>query len=156
MGGLASEFARFPLLCKFLDVRTALSVQVHPSSEQAVNLPGFEAGKTEAWLVLRAGENGRVYAGLKPGVTAASLKQALAVGELPDQLASFTPHAGEAVLIPAGTVHALADVVVFEVQQNSDVTIRLPIGTTWTSTPANHEHCRSIRRSPASTSSKAL
>ena len=32
---------------------------------------------------------------------------------------------GDAVFIPAGTVHTLGDVVVFEVQENSDVTFRL-------------------------------
>ena len=42
-----------------------------------------------------------------------------------DQLASFTPKPGDGVFIPAGTVHSLSDVVVFEVQENSDVTFRL-------------------------------
>ena len=42
-----------------------------------------------------------------------------------DQLAQFTPAPGDAVLIRAGSVHSLRDVVVFEVQQNSDVTFRL-------------------------------
>jgi mannose-6-phosphate isomerase len=43
-----------------------------------------------------------------------------------DRLASFTPKPGDGVFLPAGTVHALGgDVVVFEVQQNSDVTFRL-------------------------------
>ena len=38
----------------------------------------------------------------------------------------ISPKAGDAVFIPAGTVHTLGDdVVVFEVQQNSDVTYRL-------------------------------
>ena len=40
-------------------------------------------------------------------------------------LANFRPKPGDGVLIPAGTVHSLGDVVVFEVQQNSDVTFRL-------------------------------
>jgi len=36
------------------------------------------------------------------------------------------PQAGDAVFIPAGTVHTLGnDIVVFEVQQDSDVTFRL-------------------------------
>lgn len=36
------------------------------------------------------------------------------------------PKAGDGVFIPAGTVHSLGgDVVVFEIQQNSDVTFRL-------------------------------
>ena len=47
-------------------------------------------------------------------------------GTLADHLASFTPKPGDAVFIPAGTVHSLGgDVMVFEIQQNSDVTFRL-------------------------------
>ncbi len=42
-----------------------------------------------------------------------------------DHLASFTPKPGDGVFLPAGTVHSLGDVVVFEVQENSDVTFRL-------------------------------
>jgi len=43
-----------------------------------------------------------------------------------DQLAYITPQPGDAVFIPAGTVHALGGgVVVFEVQEDSDVTFRL-------------------------------
>ena len=39
---------------------------------------------------------------------------------------SISPKSGDAVFIPAGTVHTLGDdVVVFEVQQNSDMTFRL-------------------------------
>jgi mannose-6-phosphate isomerase len=124
MGDLAARFDRFPLLLKFLDVRTALSVQVHPTSHTP-NLPHGETGKTEAWVVLQTGANGCIYAGLTPGTTKTSLQHAIAAGTVSDELASFTPHSGDAVLIPAGTVHALADLVVFEVQQNSDVTYRL-------------------------------
>src|SRR5580700_652545 len=42
------------------------------------------------------------------------------------RLLGFTPKPGDAVFTPAGTVHSLGgDIVVFEVQQNSDVTFRL-------------------------------
>ena len=68
---------------------------------------------------------GRIYAGLKPGTTRDDLKQALATRRVADILASFTPRGGDAVFIRAGTVHSLSDVVVFEVQENSDVTFRL-------------------------------
>ena len=38
----------------------------------------------------------------------------------------FTPKSGDGIFLPAGTVHAMGgDVVIFEVQQNSDVTFRL-------------------------------
>jgi mannose-6-phosphate isomerase len=114
MGALAGRFRRFPLLLKFLDAQEMLSVQVHPG------------GKTEAWVVLEAGSKSRIYAGLKPGTTAVDLRHAIKNGTVPRDLACFAPKPGDCVFIPAGTVHSLGgDVVVFEVQQNSDVTFRL-------------------------------
>jgi mannose-6-phosphate isomerase len=126
MGKLAGRFHRFPLLLKFLDAREMLSVQVHPSDVHTDLIPAGESGKTEAWVVLEAGTHSRIYAGLKPGTTAEDLRRALANGTVAEHLACFTPKAGDSVFIPAGTVHTLGGgVVVFEVQQNSDVTFRL-------------------------------
>lgn len=125
LGKLAGHFRRFPLLLKFLDVQDALSVQVHPSDGQAKYLLAGETGKTEAWVVLEAGSRSRIYAGLTPGTTKDTLQQALGNGTVADHLAHFTPKPGDAIIIPAGTVHSLDDVMVFEVQENSDVTFRL-------------------------------
>jgi mannose-6-phosphate isomerase len=125
LGALCGRFARFPLLLKFLDVSGKLSVQVHPSDADRELIPAGNTGKTEAWVVLEAGPGARIFAGLKAFTRAAALREAIAGGTLADRLASFTPNCGDAVLIPAGTVHSLSDVVVFEVQQNSDVTFRL-------------------------------
>ncbi len=125
MGRLAGCFPRFPLLLKFLDVSAALSVQVHPSDAHLGLIPPGETGKTEAWVVIEADAESRIYAGLKPGTTADNLRGALGSGKVEDRLAYFTPKRGDAVLVGAGTVHSLKDVVVFEVQQNSDVTFRL-------------------------------
>ena len=125
-GKLAQRFRRFPLLLKFLDAREMLSVQVHPTAAQTDLLPAGETGKTEAWVVLEAGTESRIYAGLKPGTTADDLRRALTNGAVADHLVCFTPKPGDGVFLPAGTVHALGGgVVVFEVQQNSDVTFRL-------------------------------
>ncbi len=126
MGKLAGRFRRFPLLLKFLDAHEMLSVQVHPSDAHPDLLPAGETGKTEAWVVLEAGTQSRICAGLKPGTTEAGLRRALANGGVASRLASFTPKPGDSIFIPAGTVHSLGDdVMVFEVQQNSDVTFRL-------------------------------
>jgi mannose-6-phosphate isomerase len=125
VGECAQRFPRFPLLLKFLDVRGALSVQVHPSDAQAACLPGSESGKTEAWVVMAAGTKARIYAGLIPHTSADTMREALNKGAVADQLAFFTPKSGDAIFIPARTVHSLSDVVVFEVQENSDVTLRL-------------------------------
>jgi len=126
MGKLAGRFPRFPLLLKFLDVHEMLSVQVHPTKANTNLLPAGETPKTEAWVVLEAGTQSRIYAGLKPKTTEADLRWALTNGTVADHLACLTPQAGDAVFLRAGTVHSLGgDLVVFEIQQNSDVTFRL-------------------------------
>ena len=103
-----------------------VSVQVHPADCQTEFLPAGETGKTEAWVVLEATAKSRIYAGLKTGTTAEELRRALANQTVADDLVSFTPKVGDGVFLPAGTVHSLGGgVVVFEVQQNSDVTFRL-------------------------------
>ena len=125
LGRLAGRYPRFPLLLKFLDVHELLSLQVHPADDRKDLLPAGETGKTEAWVVLEAGAKARIYAGLKPGTTADDLRRAVASGVVADNVASFVPKQGDGVLVPAGTVHSLGDVVVFEIQENSDVTFRL-------------------------------
>ena len=124
LGRLAGRFRRFPLLLKFLDARETLSVQVHPSDQQTKYLPAGESGKTEAWVVLEAGPECRIYAGLKPATTADDLRRTIANRTVADRLASFRPKPGDGIFLPSGTVHSLGDLVVFEVQENSDVTFR--------------------------------
>ena len=103
-----------------------LSVQVHPPDDRHDLIPPGESGKTEAWVVLEADAESRVYAGLKPPRHGRGPAHPLggdggrAAGEVP------RPSVGDGVLIEAGTVHSLGDgVMVFEVQENSDVTFRL-------------------------------
>jgi mannose-6-phosphate isomerase len=143
LGKLAQRFRRFPLLLKFLDALEMLSAQVHPADSQSGMLPAGETGKTEAWVVLEAGTESRVYAGLKPGTTADGLRQALTRGPMADDLACFTPKPGDSVFLPAGTVRALGgDVVVFEVQENSDVTFRL---CDWDHVDSKTGHLRALQ-----------
>lgn len=125
LGEQAAGRDRFPLLLKFLDVRQMLSVQVHPSDNRIGLIPKGDTGKSEAWVVLEADPEARIYAGLKPGTTEADLR-GLTTESAGQHLASFAPKPGQGVMIEAGTVHSLGDgVMVFEVQENSDVTFRL-------------------------------
>jgi len=126
MGKLASRFTRFPLLLKFLDAQTMLSVQVHPSDAHPQLIPAGDTAKTEAWVVIESDKGSRIYAGLRSGTMASILRSSLKDGTITDHLVRIDPKPGDAVFIPTGTVHTLGDgVVVFEVQQNSDVTFRL-------------------------------
>ncbi len=117
---------RFPLLLKFLDAKNRLSVQVHPSDKLAATLDPPDLGKTEAWYVLHANPGSRIYAGLKTGVTREIFIKAIAENRTEDTLHSFQPHAGDCVLIRAGTVHAIGEgCLIAEIQQASDTTFRI-------------------------------
>jgi mannose-6-phosphate isomerase len=117
---------RFPLLLKFLDCNRTLSVQVHPNDEGAARLDPPDLGKMEAWVVLAADPGSVIYAGLKPGVDQAALRQALEAGTCESCLHTIEPRVGDCVFIPPGLVHALGEgLVVAELQQSSDVTFRL-------------------------------
>jgi len=121
------SLGRFPLLCKFLDTRQELSVQVHPNDAQAhARFPG-QAGKTEAWVILDADPaTSRIYAGFKPGVTAEMFRAALGTKSAASLLHAYTPTPGDCIFLPAGTVHAIgSNIRLFEVQQTSDITYRL-------------------------------
>jgi hypothetical protein len=116
MGKRSSRFSRFPLLLKFLDAHEMLSVQVHPSDAHPELIPAGDTAKTEAWVVIEAEKGSHIFTGLRPGTTASNLRQSLVDGTIADRLVSIAPKAGDAVFIPAGTVHTLGnDVVVFEV-----------------------------------------
>jgi mannose-6-phosphate isomerase len=127
VGNAPAPQGKFPLLLKFIDARQELSVQVHPDDERAAKLgPGY-FGKTEAWVILdRCETTSRIYAGFKEGMTADRFRAALAAKTVPATLHSFTPSPGDCVFLEAGTVHAIgANILLFEVQQTSDITYRL-------------------------------
>lgn len=113
---------RFPLLLKFLDARDQLSLQVHPNDAQAKG----DSGKNEACVVLQAGPGAAITYGFRPGVTSEQFLAALGTEHVVDLMHTFRPEVGDTIPIPPGTVHAIGpDLVVFEVQQNSDLTYRL-------------------------------
>ena len=119
---------KFPLLLKFIDAKQELSVQVHPCDRLAVAHRGpGQRGKTEAWVVLdRNEQTSRIYAGFSAGQTEASFRAAVQANAVPATLHCYTPQVGDCVFLEAGTVHAIgADILLFEVQQTSDITYRL-------------------------------
>jgi mannose-6-phosphate isomerase len=118
---------RFPILLKFIHAREPLSVQVHPSDAKARELEGPTAsGKTEAWIVLEADPTARMYSGLQSGVTPEQLRQAIADGNVDELLYIHAPSASDCLFLPAGAVHSIGGgLVLFEIQQTSDLTYRL-------------------------------
>ncbi len=128
LGDFIPADGRFPLLLKFLDTRRELSVQVHPNDEQAARLHGAgHRGKTEAWVILDADEKtSQLYSGFRSGVTEKDFRKAIVAGTVPETLHAFTPKPGDCLFLQAGTVHAIGrDLLLFELQQTSDLTYRL-------------------------------
>jgi mannose-6-phosphate isomerase len=119
--------SRFPILVKLLDCADWLSVQVHPNDAQARTMVGpGEFGKTEAWYFVETSPDARILAGVKPGVGPAELAEAIRNGTVLEVIGEVPVHAGEAILIPAGTLHALGPgLLVYEIQQASDTTYRV-------------------------------
>lgn len=116
----------FPLLVKLIDASQNLSIQVHPDDSQAAERDRL--GKTEAWHVLAADPGSHLYVGLQDGVSQATFLQAAARldGSSAALLRRIPAQVGTTILLPAGAVHALgAGVMVYEIQQPSDLTYRL-------------------------------
>jgi mannose-6-phosphate isomerase len=125
--GTHATGSRFPLLIKLLDCADWLSVQVHPNDEQAAELEGAgELGKTEAWHILEADAGAELIAGIREGTSADDLKAAILRGDVMDYAERWPVGAGDTVMMPAGTLHALGPgLLLYEVQQTSDTTYRV-------------------------------
>ena len=115
---------RFPLLCKILDARDKLSLQVHPPGNKAAELGGEP--KTEMWFIADAAPGAELYVGLKRGVTRAEFERKIRDGSVAECFHRLPVKPGDSMFLPSGRVHAIgAGLVIFEIQQNSDTTYRV-------------------------------
>ena len=124
-GRNCARFAFFPVLTKFIDAASPLSIQVHPSDGYALLHEG-QYGKTEMWHILGAEEGACIYLGLKEDVTRERFAAAVAQNAVCGLLNKIPVHAGETYFIPSGTLHAVGrGVTLFEIQENSSLTYRV-------------------------------
>lgn len=116
---------KLPLLVKFIDAKSDLSIQVHPDDEMA-SREHDKMGKSEMWYILDAEPGAFLYSGFKEQLTDEQYKQKIADGTITDALARHDVKAGDVFYIPAGRVHAICGgILLAEVQQSSDVTYRI-------------------------------
>jgi mannose-6-phosphate isomerase len=115
----------FPLLIKFIDAKTELSVQLHPNDKLARERHN-SFGKTEMWYILQADENARINIGFKESIDKATYLKHLQNGTIVDLLNFEKVQEGDAFLINTGKVHAICGgVLLAEIQQTSDITYRI-------------------------------
>jgi mannose-6-phosphate isomerase len=118
----------FPLLVKFIFPTDKLSIQVHPDDTYASvhEKAAGGRGKTEMWYVFSAEPGARVLVGLNPDVDKQAFVQSLEQHTVESLFESYAAHAGDTIFIPAGTPHTMGSgMIVFEVQEYSDLTYRL-------------------------------
>jgi mannose-6-phosphate isomerase len=116
---------QFPLLFKYLDAKTDLSIQVHPNDALAKKRHN-SFGKTEMWYIMQADENARIIVGFKEKSNAKEYVAHLENKTLLDLLEEVKVITGDVFFLETGTVHAIgAGLVVAEIQQTSDITYRL-------------------------------
>ncbi|HPF87364.1 MAG TPA: class I mannose-6-phosphate isomerase [Candidatus Limiplasma sp.] len=114
-----------PVLVKLIDAKQNLSVQVHPNDDYA-RVHEHDNGKSEMWYILEADRDAYLYVGFNRAVTREEVKRRVADGTIEEVLHKLPTHPGDAVFIPAGTVHAIgAGNLILEIQQSSNATYRL-------------------------------
>ncbi len=117
----------FPLLIKFIDAASDLSIQVHPDDAFAAAHHGPDAkGKTEMWYVLGADPGAYLYSGLSAKLDPESYAAHIADDSITDVLARHDIAPGDVFFLPAGRIHAIcAGSFIVEIQQTSDLTYRI-------------------------------
>lgn len=115
----------FPLLIKFIDAASPLSVQVHPNDEVARRRHG-SPGKTEMWYVMKAAPGAYLLDGFSRVVTPDEYEARVADHTLPDVLRRCDVREGDVYFLPAGRVHSIGPgCFICEIQQASDITYRI-------------------------------
>ncbi len=116
---------QFPLLFKFLDAKTDLSIQLHPNDELAKKRHN-SFGKTEMWYVMQADENARIILGFKENSSPEEYLDHLKNKSLPSVLQGYYVKKGDVFFIETGTIHAIGGgILLAEIQQTSDITYRV-------------------------------
>lgn len=125
IGTNCDRFEEFPILIKFIDARDNLSIQVHPDNAYALKNEG-QYGKTETWYIVDAKEGAGIYYGVKEAMTKEEFADKIANNTVLDALNFQKVKKGEMYFIESGTIHAIGkDVLIAEIQQNSNVTYRV-------------------------------
>lgn len=115
----------FPLLIKFIDAKTDLSVQLHPNDELAKQRHN-SFGKTEMWYVMQADKGSKLNIGFKKDLDKREYLEYLDNGKITELLNFEEVKKGDSVFINTGKVHAIGGgVLLAEIQQTSDITYRI-------------------------------
>ena len=116
---------KFPLLIKFIDAKSDLSVQLHPNDALA-KARHNSFGKTEMWYVLQADPGSNLIVGFNQKMSKDLYLNHLEAKTLPSILNFDAVQTGDTYFIEVGRIHAIgAGILLAEIQQTSDITYRV-------------------------------
>lgn len=125
LGSKGDKYEEFPLLIKFIDAKSDLSVQVHPDDEYAKKYEN-SYGKTEAWYILDCDEGAQLIYGFNKELTRDEFKKSIEDNTFLDYVNKVNVKKGDVFFIEAGTLHAIGGgILLAEVQQNCNTTYRV-------------------------------
>jgi mannose-6-phosphate isomerase len=115
------------LLVKLLDAGERLPVHYHPGRPFAKDHLGLRYGKTESWLILEADPGAAVHVGLKEPLDAETARRWVDEQDADAMLAALHEvpvQAGDGILVPAGTLHAIGGgILLLELQEPTDLSV---------------------------------
>lgn len=116
---------KFPLLVKILDAKDDVSTQLHPDDRYAMKYENGSMGKTECWYILDCPDNATLTIG-HHATTREEMEEMIDQGKWDEFLQEVPVRKGDFIQLEPGTLHAIKKgIMIFEVQQNSDITYRL-------------------------------
>ncbi|MBE6795118.1 MAG: class I mannose-6-phosphate isomerase [Ruminococcaceae bacterium] len=125
LGRKGEKYAEFPLLIKFIDAKSDLSVQVHPDDEYA-RIHENSYGKTEAWYILDCDEGAQLIYGFKNELSRDEFRKSIEDNTFLENVNKVNVKKGDIFFIKAGTLHAIGGgILLAEVQQNCNTTYRV-------------------------------
>ena len=118
-----SKYNRFPFIISLVGPVDDLSIQVHPDTQTGIKM-GYTGGKNEAWYFISTPDDYNIVYNHN-ALDRAELDKYINDKRWNELIRHLSIKQGEAVYIPAGTLHAMRKgAVVYEIQQAVDVTFR--------------------------------
>ena len=115
------------VLVKLLDAGERLPVHSHPGRAFAHRHLGLTFGKTEAWIIVEADPGATVHLGPREQLDRSTLRAWVDEQDADAMLAALAavPVAmGDALLVPAGTLHAIGEgILLVELQEPTDLSV---------------------------------
>lgn len=125
LGKKGEKYNEFPLLIKFIDAKSDLSIQVHPDDDYA-RIHENSLGKTEAWYVLDCSDDAELIYGFNKEITKEEFEKSIKDNSFLNHVNKVKVKKGDIFFIEAGTLHAIGGgILLAEVQQNCNTTYRV-------------------------------